>query len=111
MFQIVYWKKQKKGEKNKMNYIKLDCPRCKSYHSLIFKDNNICKCPSCLKEFEMNDLIETQLINQNRKEFTKKQETKIIDIVMEIAHSDNGNPILCGIDEIVKFAKKVLKEV
>lgn len=50
-----------------MNYIKLDCPKCKHIHSLIFKINNICKCQSCLKEFEMEDLIEKQLINAARK--------------------------------------------
>lgn len=50
-----------------MNYIKLDCPKCKKIHSLMFKANNICKCPSCLKEFEMEDLIERQLINVGRR--------------------------------------------
>lgn len=38
-------------------YIKLDCPNCPTYHTLMLKANDICKCPSCLKEFTLNHLI------------------------------------------------------
>lgn len=91
-----------------MDYIKLKCEKCSTINSLILKSNNICKCQSCLKEFSLLDLIEKQLINQNKRTYSREQEGQILNIIISMAHSDNGTPILYGIDEILKFAKKVL---
>lgn len=37
-------------------YIKLDCKRCKNIHTMMLKAHGICKCPSCLKEYKVEDL-------------------------------------------------------
>jgi len=47
-----------------MDYIKLDCPKCKKIHTLILKSDYVCKCPSCLREYKTHVLIENQLIKR-----------------------------------------------
>lgn len=44
------------------DYIKLDCTRCKTIHSMMVKANGYCKCPSCLKEYKINTLVEKMKI-------------------------------------------------
>lgn len=52
-------------------YIKLDCPNCKTIHTLMLKAFGVCKCQSCLYEFSIERLIKKR-DNKLNKDVNKK---------------------------------------
>ncbi len=80
-----------------MDYVKKDCPKCKTIHTLILKANNIVKCPSCLGEWT--------LLNVTNR-MNRKLNKKIIKSNIELS---NGIKIsLEGTKEEVEYIVKSL---
>lgn len=50
------------GKLNGTKYIRLDCPKCKNIHTLMLMKNNICKCSSCGKKYELDYLINKLIV-------------------------------------------------
>lgn len=57
----------------KTYYVKLDCPKCPKIHSMMLMANNVVKCQSCLKKFDIEDDIIVSKRESNGKSDNIKQ--------------------------------------